>query len=251
MLGGRHPIATPNAKFGVIEPKRGLFAGAARPPDSRASYPAAMEFLLTAEAFRPSARLGCSTRSCPRTSSWTRTVGAAASPRMHPWPYKPASVLRGPSTTLTRPRDAGAQPEDLPTEDAKEGPKAFRGEARPGLEVEVVVESVDPRSPCLIGVGQRTWRLGTQPRHPSLWPCGKTAGRRSDTNTTAGERGARAHRHGQDRLPPEFPVRRPAAASEFGVDPASACTRGSAALSHNSCGMWRPSRSLGRVRRGW
>src|SRR5581483_11406495 len=54
MLGGVDiRIATPNARFGVMEPKRGLFAGGgttARLP-RQLPFPAAMEFLLTAEAF--------------------------------------------------------------------------------------------------------------------------------------------------------------------------------------------------------
>ncbi|HYF44971.1 MAG TPA: enoyl-CoA hydratase/isomerase family protein, partial [Acidimicrobiales bacterium] len=54
MLGGIDiRIATPHAKFGVMEPKRGLFAGGGttvRLPRQLA-FPAAMEFLLTAEAF--------------------------------------------------------------------------------------------------------------------------------------------------------------------------------------------------------
>jgi len=51
MLGGVDiRVATPNATFGVMEPKRGLFAGGgttARLPRQLA-FPAAMEFLLTA-----------------------------------------------------------------------------------------------------------------------------------------------------------------------------------------------------------
>src|SRR5437870_1526518 len=58
MLGGLDiRIATPDATFGVMEPKRGLFAGGGttvRLP-RQISFPAAMEFLLTAEAF-PAAR---------------------------------------------------------------------------------------------------------------------------------------------------------------------------------------------------
>ena len=58
MLGGIDiRVATERATFGVMEPKRGLFAGGGttvRLPRQLA-YPAAMEFLLTAEAF-PAAR---------------------------------------------------------------------------------------------------------------------------------------------------------------------------------------------------
>ena len=52
MLGGIDiRIATPNARFGVMEPKQGLFAGGGttvRLP-RQVPFPAAMEFLLTAE----------------------------------------------------------------------------------------------------------------------------------------------------------------------------------------------------------
>ena len=52
MLGGIDiRIATPNATFGVMEPKQGLFAGGGttvRLP-RQLPFPAAMEFLLTAE----------------------------------------------------------------------------------------------------------------------------------------------------------------------------------------------------------
>ncbi len=60
MLGGVDiRIATPNAVFGVMEPKRGLFAGGgttARLP-RQLNYAAAMEFLLTAEALPASRAL--------------------------------------------------------------------------------------------------------------------------------------------------------------------------------------------------
>src|SRR5581483_5846384 len=53
MLGGIDiRVATPNARFGVMEPKRGLFAGGGttvRLPQ-QVGFAAAMEFLLTAEA---------------------------------------------------------------------------------------------------------------------------------------------------------------------------------------------------------
>src|SRR6266403_1406407 len=52
MLGGIDiRIATPNARFGVMEPKQGLFAGGGttvRLPQ-QVGFAAAMEFLLTAE----------------------------------------------------------------------------------------------------------------------------------------------------------------------------------------------------------
>jgi enoyl-CoA hydratase len=54
MLGGVDiRVASPRATFGVMEPKRGLFAGGGttvRLP-RQVAFPAAMELLLTAEAF--------------------------------------------------------------------------------------------------------------------------------------------------------------------------------------------------------
>ena len=60
MLGGADiRLATERATFGVMEPKRGLFAGGdttVRLP-RQIAFPAAMEFLLTAEAFPASRAL--------------------------------------------------------------------------------------------------------------------------------------------------------------------------------------------------
>ena len=73
MLGGVDiRVACPEAKFAVMEPKRGLFAGGGttvRLP-RQIPFPQAMEFLLCADlvpADRAS-RWGCSTGSCRRTS---------------------------------------------------------------------------------------------------------------------------------------------------------------------------------------
>ncbi|HWW52264.1 MAG TPA: enoyl-CoA hydratase-related protein, partial [Acidimicrobiales bacterium] len=89
MLGGIDiRVATPNARFGVMEPKRGLFAGGGttvRLPRQLA-FPAAMEFLLTAEAF-PAARaldLGLVNEIVPeeqlmdRARDWARRITANA-----------------------------------------------------------------------------------------------------------------------------------------------------------------------------
>ena len=121
MLGGIDiRVATTNARFGVMEPKRGLFAGGGttvRLPRQLA-FPAAMEFLLTAEAFPaervvpaptfasppfppngPSSSV-CSTRSSRRTSCWTR-----------PGPGRPGSTptVRWPSGRRRR-ASCGAWP---------------------------------------------------------------------------------------------------------------------------------------------
>src|SRR5687768_10165229 len=87
MLGGIDiRIATTNARFGVMEPKRGLFAGGGttvRLPRQLA-FPAAMEFLLTAEAF-PASRaleLGLLNEIVPedelldRAYEWARRINA-------------------------------------------------------------------------------------------------------------------------------------------------------------------------------
>ncbi len=83
------------------------------------------------------------------------------------------SVLRGLAGTLD---DAYGIEQKLSsmvfaTEDAKEGPKAFkekrdptgRASDRPRTGGGV---SVDPRQPCLIGVGQRTWHLAGDEQAP-------------------------------------------------------------------------------------
>ena len=84
MLGGVDiRIATERATFGVMEPKRGLFAGGGttvRLPRQLA-FPAAMEFLLTAEAF-PAARaleLGPAQRDRARATSCS--TGRSSGPR--------------------------------------------------------------------------------------------------------------------------------------------------------------------------
>jgi enoyl-CoA hydratase len=140
MLGGVDiRIATPRATFGVMEPKRGLFAGGgttARLPRQLA-FPAAMEFLLTAEAF-PAERaleLGLINEIVEpdelidRALDWARRIGANAPLSVQ---ATKESVLRGLSGTLD---EAYAIEHELSkkvfaTDDAKEGPQAF-AEKRP------------------------------------------------------------------------------------------------------------------------
>lgn len=135
MLGGVDiRIATPNATFGVMEPKRGLFAGGgttARLPRQLA-FPAAMELLLTAEAF-PAARaleLGLINEIVEpdvlleRAGEWARRILANAPLAVQ---ATKESVIRGMNGTLA---DAYGIEAELSrtifaTEDAKEGPKAF------------------------------------------------------------------------------------------------------------------------------
>jgi enoyl-CoA hydratase len=141
MLGGIDiRIATPNATFGVMEPKRGLFAGGgttARLP-RQLSFPATMEFLLTAEVF-PAERaleLGLLNEIVPedelldRAYSWARRIAANAPLAVQ---ATKESVLRGLSTTLD---EAYGIEQELSqkifqTEDAKEGPRAFADKREP------------------------------------------------------------------------------------------------------------------------
>ena len=142
MLGGVDiRIATPNAIFGVMEPKRGLFAGGgttARLP-RQLNFPAAMEFLLTAEAFPASRALELGLINeivepevlMDRTLEWAHRITANAPLAVQ---ATKESVLRGLAGTLD---DAYVIEQELSsgifaTEDAKEGPKAFK-EKRPPI----------------------------------------------------------------------------------------------------------------------
>jgi len=141
MLGGVDiRIATPNASFGVMEPKRGLFAGGGttvRLPRQLA-FPAAMEFLLTAEKF-PAERaleLGLLNEIVPedqlmdKAFEWARRITANAPLAVQ---ATKESVMRGLALDL----DAAYKVESkiasyvFQTEDAKEGPKAFAEKREP------------------------------------------------------------------------------------------------------------------------
>ena len=140
MLGGVDiRVATVNARFGVMEPKRGLFAGGGttvRLP-RQIPFPAAMEFLLTAEAF-PAERalqLGLineivdEDRLLDRAYEWARRITANAPLAVR---ATKESVLR----CLALDLEAAYKLEQeissgvFQTEDAKEGPRAF-AEKRP------------------------------------------------------------------------------------------------------------------------
>jgi enoyl-CoA hydratase len=140
MLGGVDiRVATPEATFGVMEPKRGLFAGGGttvRLPRQLA-FPAAMEFLLTAERF-PAARaleLGLLNEIVPaddlaaRATDWARRINANAPLAVQ---ATKESVLRGLAVDM----EAAYEIEQelsvkvFSSDDAKEGPKAF-AEKRP------------------------------------------------------------------------------------------------------------------------
>ncbi len=53
--------------------------------------------------------------------------------------------------------ESRAQLDDLPDRGRQGRPEGVRGEAHAELAGEVAVRAVDPRTPCLIGVGQQTW----------------------------------------------------------------------------------------------
>ena len=140
MLGGVDlRIATPNATFGVMEPKRGLFAGGGttvRLPRQLA-FPAAMEFLLTAEAFPAQRALEDGLLNeivepdelLDRARDWAHRITANAPMAVQ---ATKESVLRGLALDL----EAAYKVEEelsgkvFSSEDAKEGPKAF-AEKRP------------------------------------------------------------------------------------------------------------------------
>src|SRR3954464_15320289 len=135
MLGGVDiRVATPDATFGVMEPKRGLFAGGGttvRLP-RQLNFPAAMEFLLTAERF-PAERaleLGLLNEIVERDQlmdkayEWARRITANAPLAVQ---ATKESVLRCLALEL---EEAYKTEQEISskvfmTEDAKEGPKAF------------------------------------------------------------------------------------------------------------------------------
>jgi len=141
MLGGVDiRIATRHASFGVMEPKRGLFAGGGttvRLPRQLA-FPAAMEFLLTAEAF-PAERaleLGLvneiveEDKLLEKAYEWARRITVNAPIAVH---ATKESVMRA----LALPLEEAYRVESemskrvFQTEDAKEGPKAFAEKRAP------------------------------------------------------------------------------------------------------------------------
>ena len=141
MLGGVDiRVATEHATFGVMEPKRGLFAGGgttARLPRQLA-FPAAMEFLLTAEAF-PAARalaLGLVNEIVAEEELMTMARRWAARITVNaPLAVQATkeSVLRGMAVDL---KEAFQIENELSarifsSEDAKEGPAAFAAKRPP------------------------------------------------------------------------------------------------------------------------
>ncbi len=141
MLGGIDiRLATPRAKFGVMEPKRGLFAGGGttvRLPRQLA-YPAAMEFLLTAEAFPAERALELGLLNeiveegelAERALWWAGRINANAPLAVQ---ATKESVLRGLAVDQRQAYDIETElaGKIFSSEDAKEGPKAFAEKRAP------------------------------------------------------------------------------------------------------------------------
>jgi enoyl-CoA hydratase len=145
MLGGIDiRIATSTATFGVMEPARGLFAGGGttvRLPRQLA-FPAAMEFLLTAERF-PASRaleLGLINEIVPedelldRAIDWAHRITANAPLAVQ---ATKESVLRCLALDLEAAYDLEQEISSkvFQSEDAKEGPKAFAEKRKPVWQV--------------------------------------------------------------------------------------------------------------------
>jgi enoyl-CoA hydratase len=139
MLGGTDiRVATERATFGVMEPKRGLFAGGGttvRLPRQLA-FPAAMEFLLTAEAFPATRALELGLLNeivegdvVERALWWAGRITANAPLAVQ---ATKESVLRGLAVDQKEAYriEAELAAKVFSSADAKEGPKAF-AEKRP------------------------------------------------------------------------------------------------------------------------
>jgi enoyl-CoA hydratase len=142
MLGGTDiRIATERSTFGVMEPKRGLFAGGGttvRLP-RQIAFPAAMELLLTAEAFPASRALelgilnevvGTADELLDRARSWASRITVNAPMAVQ---ATKESVLRGLAVDQ---REAYRIEGELAgrvfaSDDAKEGPRAFAEKRAP------------------------------------------------------------------------------------------------------------------------
>ncbi|HEX9683807.1 MAG TPA: enoyl-CoA hydratase-related protein [Acidimicrobiales bacterium] len=142
MLGGVDiRIATPEATFGVMEPKRGLFAGGGTPTrlPRQIPFPHAMEFLLTAEAFPAQAamEMGLLNRIVARKSLMDEALGFA-----HRITANAPRAVQATKEAVLRALAAGSMKEGyqienelsgvvFQTDDAKEGPRAFAEKRAP------------------------------------------------------------------------------------------------------------------------
>jgi enoyl-CoA hydratase len=144
MLGGIDiRVATPNARFGVMEPKRGLFAGGGttvRLPQ-QVGFAAAMEFLLTAEAL-PAERamqLGLLNEICApeelmdHAFAWAERILANGPLAVR---ATKESVIRGMEVTMKEAYkiESALSQMVFGTEDAKEGPAAFAEKRTPNWQ---------------------------------------------------------------------------------------------------------------------
>jgi enoyl-CoA hydratase len=135
MLGGVDiRVATQNARFGVMEPKRGLFAGGGttvRLP-RQLNFPAAMEFLLTAEHFPAKRALEVGLINeiveedelLDKAYHWARRITANAPLAVQ---ATKESVMRGLALDLEEAYKVESKLAQVvfQSDDAKEGPKAF------------------------------------------------------------------------------------------------------------------------------
>jgi enoyl-CoA hydratase len=135
MLGGVDiRVATQNARFGVMEPKRGLFAGGGttvRLP-RQLNFPAAMEFLLTAEHFPAKRALEVGLINeiveedelLDKAYHWARRITANAPLAVQ---ATKESVMRGLALDLEEAYKVESKLAQavFQSDDAKEGPKAF------------------------------------------------------------------------------------------------------------------------------
>jgi enoyl-CoA hydratase len=141
MLGGTDiRVAADTAMFGVLEPKRGLFAGGGttvRLP-RQIPYPAAMEFLLCADRI-PAARayeMGLLNEVCRPADLMARAYDYAHRITANgPFAVRKTkeSVLRGLATNMGEAYkiESEISGEVFASEDAKEGPKAFAEKRAP------------------------------------------------------------------------------------------------------------------------
>ena len=144
MLGGIDiRIATHNARFGVMEPKQGLFAGGGttvRLP-RQIPFPAAMEFLLTAEPLPAERALELGLLNeivepeelMDRAFSWAQRILANGPLAIR---ATKESVVRGLAVTMEEAYKIEQELSQLvfASEDAKEGPKAFAEKRKPNWQ---------------------------------------------------------------------------------------------------------------------
>lgn len=142
MLGGIDiRIASPNAIFGVLEPRRGLFAGGgttARLPRQLA-WPAAMEFLLTADKISAerALELGLLNEVVPkeelleRAFWWARRINENAPLAVQATKESALRCLGANSLGDAYEIEMDIARRVFSTEDAQEGPRAFAEKRQP------------------------------------------------------------------------------------------------------------------------